>query len=210
MAMFMPVNNIRNAKNYAVRRQPPERMEEYRRLFRFSEENVEYLTDQFLPSIAETRGGAFTAKQKMEVTLRYLCDPGFQTSVGHELGVTQSSVSKILKYTLPRIADGGRKWLTFPTTPDVIQNEKERWFEKFKFPCCVGALDCTHVRIEKPGGAFGDEFINRKGFASINVQATCNADFEFTSVDCSWPGSVHDNRVFKNSDIYQVRNSIKP
>jgi hypothetical protein len=59
------------------------------------------------------------------------------------------------------------------------------------------------VRIPK-FSAFGDEYINRKGFPSINVQATCNAREIFTSVDCQWPGSVHDNRIFKNSSIYDI------
>nr|CAH7750834.1 unnamed protein product [Callosobruchus chinensis] len=35
------------------------------------------------------------------------------------------------------------------------------------------------------------------GYHSINVQATCNADEWFTSVDASWPGSVHDSRIFE-------------
>jgi hypothetical protein len=51
---------------------------------------------------------------------------------------------------------------------------------------------------------FGDEYVNRKGFPSINVQATCNEKYIFTSIDASWPGSVHDSRVLKNSSLYQL------
>lgn len=50
----------------------------------------------------------------------------------------------------------------------------------------------------------GDEFINRKGYPSINVQATCNAAECFTSVDVSWPGSVHDARIWKRSSVYKI------
>jgi hypothetical protein len=60
------------------------------------------------------------------------------------------------------------------------------------------------VRIEKPAGEFGDEFVNRKNFSSLNVQATCDANLKLTSVDASWPGSVHDSQVFKNSTVYRV------
>ena len=33
----------------------------------------------------------------------------------------------------------------------------------------IGALDCTHVKILKPGGrqGHGDEYINRKGVNSV-------------------------------------------
>jgi hypothetical protein len=36
------------------------------------------------------------------------------------------------------------------------------------------------------------------------VQATCNSEEWFTSVDVSWPGSVHDARIWRNSDIKRV------
>nr|CAI5862985.1 unnamed protein product [Callosobruchus analis] len=35
--------------------------------------------------------------------------------------------------------------------------------------------------MSKPA-QFGDEYINREGFASINLQATCNAQEIFTSI----------------------------
>lgn len=54
----------------------------------------------------------------------------------------------------------------------------------------------------------GDEYINRKNFASINVQATCNAKEWITSVDASWPGSVHDSRIFKTSSIYRTLQAL--
>jgi hypothetical protein len=47
----------------------------------------------------------------------------------------------------------------------------------------------------------GDLYVNRKTFASLNLQATCNAKEIFTSIDASWPGSVHDSRIWRNSEI---------
>ncbi|KAJ8048621.1 Protein ALP1-like [Holothuria leucospilota] len=37
--------------------------------------------------------------------------------------------------------------------------------------------------------------------ATLNVQATCDASERFTSVSANWPGSVHDSRVWRNSDV---------
>lgn len=70
-------------------------------------------------------------------------------------------------------------------------------------PRVIGAIDCTHVKITKPS-IHGDEYVNRKGVCSINVQATCNAKEIFTSVDASWPGSVHDSRIWRNSTVQQI------
>jgi hypothetical protein len=62
----------------------------------------------------------------------------------------------------------------------------------------VGCIDGTHVQIESPGG---DEalFRNRKGVFSINVQAVCDPDLNFTNVVARWYGSAHDSRMFENS-----------
>nr|CAI5865484.1 unnamed protein product [Callosobruchus analis] len=91
-------------------------------------------------------------------------------------------------------------WITFPTTNGEICETQHLWQQVYTFPAAIGVPDCTHVRISKPV-QFGDEYINRKGFTSINVQATCNAQETFTSVDVQWPGSTHDNRIWKRSDI---------
>lgn len=49
--------------------------------------------------------------------------------------------------------------------------------------------------------AFGDEYVNRKGVCSFNVQATCDGNDRFTSVNTRWAGSVHDARIWRNSII---------
>ncbi|XP_064862500.1 putative nuclease HARBI1 isoform X2 [Oncorhynchus nerka] len=46
-------------------------------------------------------------------------------------------------------------------------------------------------------------FVNRKSFHSINVQMVCNADCVISNVVAKWPGSVHDSRIFRASEIYQ-------
>ena len=77
------------------------------------------------------------------------------------------------------------------------------WSLRHNFPYAIGAIDCTHIEISKPV-RHPDEYINRKVFHSINVQATCDAFDKFTSVDISWPGSVHDSRILKNSELYRL------
>ncbi|CAH2001530.1 unnamed protein product [Acanthoscelides obtectus] len=62
----------------------------------------------------------------------------------------------------------------------------------------IGVIDDTHIGILKPNRQ-GDEYINRKGKPPLNVQATCDDREMFTSVDVSWPGSVHDSRIWRNS-----------
>lgn len=57
-----------------------------------------------------------------------------------------------------------------------------------------------HIKISKPV-IYGKEYFNRKGYCSINVQATSNYQEIFTLIDASWLGSVHDSRVWQNSNV---------
>ncbi|KAL4122800.1 hypothetical protein QTP88_015075 [Uroleucon formosanum] len=40
---------------------------------------------------------------------------------------------------------------------------KMKMFKIARFPLVFGAIDCTHVRIQSPGGEFSKTFRNRKG-----------------------------------------------
>ncbi|XP_071373093.1 putative nuclease HARBI1 [Centroberyx affinis] len=70
------------------------------------------------------------------------------------------------------------------------------------FTNCVGALDGCHIRIKTPPGPHGQDYINRKLFASVQMQALCDSYGRFINLFVGYPGSVHDTRVLKNSSLY--------
>jgi len=75
---------------------------DYKRLFRFEESSVAWMANHFLGLNSEKRGGSISQKQKMEVFLRYIADPGFQTGVGEDLGVDQTTVCKTVQFVRQR------------------------------------------------------------------------------------------------------------
>lgn len=189
---------VRAIKNYKPRL--PTILSDFKALYRFEECNVQWLADRFLGASEETRGGALSPVHKMKVCLRYLSDPGYQKGIGQELGVSQATVSRTVNAVVDSIISQANEWIKFPTTEEEITEAKQLWQNKFRFPTAIGAIDCSHVGILKPN-RHGDEYVNRKGKPTINVQATCDATEKFTSVDASWPGSVHDSRIWKNSQV---------
>jgi hypothetical protein len=46
-----------------------------------------------------------------------------------------------------------------------------------------------------------DQFVNSKGYHSINVQVVVNAESQFMNIVAKWPGSSHGSRVLKESEI---------
>ncbi|XP_021697550.1 putative nuclease HARBI1 [Aedes aegypti] len=192
--------NLRKEKTYRDRRGDGDN---FKSLYRFTQGNVEWLTNYFLGDQEETRGGSLSNIQKMKTFLRYVGDPGFQIGVGEDIGIHQTTACKIIWYVCKHITAKSNDWIQFPSTEEEFREAKCSWSRKGQIPNAIGAIDCTHVQIVRPHN-HPDEFINRKGLASFNVQATCNANEVITSIDCSWPGSVHDSRIWKNSSIYQI------
>lgn len=130
-------------------------------------------------------------------------DPGFQQGVGVDIDVNQSTVSRTLVTVSEAIYSKRNHWIKFPNTNELLGVAINEWANTKQMPRVIGAIDCTHIKITKPS-IHGDEYVNRKGVCSINVQATCNSKEVFTSVDASWPGSVHDSRIWRNSVVHQI------
>ena len=57
--------------------------------------------------------------------------------------------------------------------PPDNKKSSEGQYDKGRFPGVIGCVDRTHVRIQEPR-ANENNFVNRKGYHSINVQAVCN------------------------------------
>lgn len=163
--------NLRAQKQYKVRREP--NRQDFKSLYRFEEENVNWMATYFLGENHERRGGALSSSHKMKVFLRYMANPGFQTGVAEELGIDQSTVSTTISSVMNKIIEKAHLWIKFPSTLTKLNEAQQAWQEKFQFPSAIGVIDCTHVQILKPNH-HGDEYINRKGLATLNVQLIRN------------------------------------
>ncbi|XP_058820952.1 putative nuclease HARBI1 [Topomyia yanbarensis] len=194
-------DKFRQMKTYLIRREGND--SNFKSLYRFTRENVSYLADTFLGEYTETRGGALNNVQKMKCFLRYVGDPGFQVGVGEDLGVHQTTICKTIWVVARKIAGRAHEWIKFLQNKEEFQKEKTIWRKKYNFSSAIGAIDCTHVAIKRPN-EYKDEYVNRKGITTFNVQATCNGAEMFTSVDCRWIGSVHDARIWRNSEIQSI------
>ncbi|XP_045541246.1 putative nuclease HARBI1 [Papilio machaon] len=76
-----------------------------------------------------------------------------------------------------------------------------RFYSIAGFPRVVGAVDCTHIKINSPGGSNSELFRNRKGYFSLNVQVVCDSNLVIRNIIARWPGSVHDSTIFNDSPL---------
>uniref|UniRef100_A0A8D9BCX6 Nuclease HARBI1 n=2 Tax=Cacopsylla melanoneura TaxID=428564 RepID=A0A8D9BCX6_9HEMI len=67
-------------------------------------------------------------------------------------------------------------------------------------PTVVGCVDGTLINIDAPVEN-EEQFVDRHGAHSINCMACVGPDRQFFNVSACWPGSVHDARVLRRSNM---------
>ena len=74
----------------------------------------------------------------------------------------------------------------------------------YGFPGVVGCVDGTHIPIRRPKDDDSPNcyYINRLKNFSLVLQLTAVEDMSFSHVESGCPGSVHDARLFKRSDLW--------
>jgi DDE superfamily endonuclease len=88
---------------------------------------------------------------------------------------------------------------------DERQEIAARIKEKYGFPSCLGFIDGTLLPLEFKPSLNGEDYYSRKGCYAINALITCDDASRIRNVVVGWPGSVHDNRVWQTSFLYQSR-----
>ncbi|XP_070521825.1 putative nuclease HARBI1 [Cardiocondyla obscurior] len=132
------------------------------------------------------------------LTLRFYATGTFQIVIADFAGIHASTACRIIKKVTIALASECRHYICFPE--NTINVEKE-FYNIAKFPRVVGAIDCTHIKVQSPGGEEAEVYRNRKGFFSINVQAVDNSNLEFQDIVARWPGSIHDATIFDASRL---------
>nr|XP_053616792.1 putative nuclease HARBI1 [Plodia interpunctella] len=67
-----------------------------------------------------------------------------------------------------------------------------------KFLRVIGAIDCTHMKMNSPGGTTCEQYRNRETKCSLNVQMASDAKLKIRNIIARWPGSAHDSTVFND------------
>ena len=145
------------------------------------------------------RNNSVSPINQLLVFLRFCASGSQLISVGDFAGMHLSTVSRIIKRVASAIAHHYNDYIKFPQTVEEIREVQTNFSTIAEFPRVIEALDCTHVKIQSPGGEDEEMFRNRKTYFSINVQVICDANLLISNVVSRWPGASHDNEIFNNS-----------
>ena len=143
-------------------------------------------------------------KRKLQINFfRFLATGCSYTNLSFSFRMGLSTVSTIIQEAL------GIIWTVFqpihmpvPTTEQFL-DIAEKFFNKWNFPHCLGAIDGRHIRIKKPADS-GTLFHNYKKFFSIALQVVVDAYYRFIVIDVGGYGHQSDGGTFKSSTMYKA------
>ena len=126
-------------------------------------------------------------------------------------GIHQCTVSKTIVEVCKVInAVLGTDYLHLQRSENDMRKIASEFELKFGMPQAFGCIDGTHIRIKHPIENSQD-YYNYKQFFSLNVHTVCESHGRFIDVECKWPGSVHDAKVFADSAISKnLRGNLLP
>ncbi|XP_064462179.1 uncharacterized protein LOC135372507 [Ornithodoros turicata] len=85
----------------------------------------------------------------------------------------------------------------------------QRFLLKCGIPQVIGAVDGTHIPVLPPSVGYRD-YVNRKGWPSLVLQAVVDDRMRFRNIYCALPGSAHDASVLKSSRLYTDNSQLIP
>ena len=143
---------------------------------------------------------------QLMVLLKYLgtegsgaSNPGLRNTFGIGRGTAEKYRQRVV-HALLMLSDRVIIW------PDA--NERRciaaRMQNEFKFPNCVGLMDGTLFPLRtRPEREDAPDYSGRKYQYSLSTLIVCDDQRLIRYYLAGWPGSAHDNRIFRNSRIAQ-------
>lgn len=174
---------------------------ELRARFRFGRRTLEKLFEKLTPHLQKhsKRSKSLTMENRILLTLRILASGSFLEVIGDHFGVSKSTVSRVFDETVKAICE---LYPEYVSSDLLMKRDGRKWFEDNGLPRVCGCVDGTHVKILSPKD-FEEEFVNRKGYHSLNVQLVTTGNLLIADCVAKWPGGTHDSKVLSESGIFQ-------
>lgn len=121
---------------------------------------------------------------KVLLALHFYATGDFLISLSDFSGMSTSSSHRHLRTVTLALCGLSKEFIAMPSTEEERLDVAKCFYNKAKFPRVLGAIVCTHVRIQSTGGNMAEEFRNRKGHSNdcrhrLSSKVHMNCSFEW-------------------------------
>lgn len=97
------------------------------------------------------RNNAVSPINQLLVFLRFCATGSHIACIADFCGVHTSTASRIIARVANAIAGLYNRFIKMPLTQEERNVNYMSFYEKAHFPRVIGAIDCTHIKIQSPG-----------------------------------------------------------
>ncbi|CAC5370901.1 HARBI1 [Mytilus coruscus] len=170
--------------------------------YRFPRQSILDLTDTLRDAIERpsNRSNAIPPHIQVMTTLRILAMGDYLSEVADLHDISIASASRVVHSVCAAICERIQN-IKFPREEAEQRRVNEMFYDISSFPNVLGAIDGTLIPIQGMSGDDEPNYVCRKQYHAINVQAICDAELKFTNTVVKWPGATHDAFILANSNI---------
>lgn len=134
---------------------------------------------------------------------RYLSTGNSFRNLATTLRMGAATVSKIVHESCTVLWEElVEEFMPVPTEAQLKRIAQE-FFERWKFPNCVGCIDGKHCQIKCPVNS-GSRYFNYLKYFSIVLQGVADADKKFITIEAGARGKQSDGGTFSSSALFRL------
>jgi len=140
------------------------------------------------------------------VLLKFLGSYGNEVALqklGLMLGISKGAVNDYMRRACYAILKHREQVIKWPSIEEW-RNTSVRIRKAHSFVNCIGLIDGTLFPLAFAPMVNGEDIYTRKGDYAIKGLVICDVAARITWVEMGWPGSVHDNCIWVNCEIYSI------
>ncbi|CAH2101261.1 unnamed protein product [Euphydryas editha] len=136
----------------------------FKKRFRFSKESVRCIfrkVQRSIPRARIKRSDCISPMLQLLIALRFFGTGSFQAVIGDTANVSKATVCRVIERVTTAIVLLRPQYVYMPI-PQQRPSVASRFHDIAGFPRVIGAVDCTHIKINSPGRNRAELYRNRK------------------------------------------------
>lgn len=102
-------------------------------------------------NLFDSRRCNVTSMEQLLLTLRFYANGSFGICAAEFAGVSVTTAYETVKRVSVAIGGLFTDYVKMPSNRDEIRQAQYSFFSVARLPMVIGAIDCTHIKIQSPG-----------------------------------------------------------
>ncbi|EFJ17377.1 hypothetical protein SELMODRAFT_15874, partial [Selaginella moellendorffii] len=175
-----------------------------RRLFNMSPGTFEWLCSELAPLVHKSDTNfrsSIPPRKRIAIAIHRLAAGSSYVEVSKMFAVGEATVLTCTREVYAALSTAFGSVLAFPTDAAALTRVARGFHNLMALPNCCGLLTVLHLRIRRPSGPCGSNYLDHNTNFSIAAQLVVDASMRILNIAVGFPGGVHHAKILKQSGL---------